>query len=114
MRKLVLATLAVLAIGTAAFAQPAIGTIGNMRAANITGPGYWKLDLGLSRIFQPRERQQLEFRAEAFNVTNSLLRGDPIASSLNLTSPTFGQITNSLVVGQSNARIMQFALKYSF
>jgi hypothetical protein len=101
-------------LNPAAFAQPVTGTIGNMRAANITGPGYWKLDLGLSRIFQPRERQQLEFRAEAFNVTNSLLRGDPIASSLNLTSPTFGQITNSLVVGQSNARIMQFALKYSF
>jgi hypothetical protein len=85
-----------------------------MRAANITGPGYWKLDLGLSRIFQPREGQKLEFRAEAFNVTNTLLRGDPTATSLNLSSPTFGQITNSLIVGQSNARIMQFALKYSF
>jgi hypothetical protein len=101
-------------LNPAAFALPALGTLGNMRAANITGPGYWKLDLGLSRIFQPREGQKLEFRAEAFNVTNTLLRGDPTATSLNLSSPTFGQITNSLIVGQSNARIMQFALKYSF
>ena len=46
-----------------AFAQPAMGTIGNMRASSLTGPGYWKLDLGLSRIFLPREGQQLEFRA---------------------------------------------------
>jgi hypothetical protein len=97
-----------------AFAQPDLGKIGNMRTGNIQGPGYWKLDLGLSRIFQPREGQKLEFRAEAFNVTNSLLRGDPATTSLNLNSNTFGQITNSLVPGTSNARIMQFALKYSF
>jgi hypothetical protein len=62
--------------------------------------------LGLSRSFTPREAQKLEFRAEAFNVTNSLRKGNPNTA---LNSNTFGQITTSL-----DARIMQFALKYSF
>ena len=89
-----------------AFAQPELGTMGNMRPANIVGPGTWQLDLGLSRIFSPREAQKLEFRTEAFNVTNSLRRGNP---NTTLNGNTFGQINTS-----SDARIMQFALKYSF
>jgi hypothetical protein len=95
-------------LNSRAFAQPALGTIGNMRTYNILGPGTWQWDLGLSRIFQFRERetQKLEFRAEAFNLTNSLRMGSP---TTNLNSNTFGQINSS-----SEARIMQFALKYSF
>jgi hypothetical protein len=89
-----------------AFAQPDLGTIGNMRASNIEGPGSWQLDMALSRVFQVRETQRMEFRAEAFNVTNSLVRGNP-ATVLN--SNTFGQINTSAA-----ARVMQFALKYSF
>ena len=93
-------------LNTNAFAQPAPGTIGNMRPFNIEGPGKWQVDMALSRVFQIRESNKLEFRAEAFNVTNSFIRGDP---NTNLNSNTFGQITTS-----SNARIMQFALKYAF
>jgi hypothetical protein len=89
-----------------AFAQPDLGTIGNMRALNINGPGTWQVDMGLSRVFQFRETQRLEFRAEAFNVTNSLRRNNP---TTNIRSNTFGQITSS-----RDARVMQFALKYSF
>jgi len=89
-----------------AFAQPAIGTIGNMKPLNIVGPGTWQLDFELERILKTRETQKLEFRAEAFNVTNSLRKGNP---NITLNSNTFGQITTS-----SDARIMQFALKYSF
>jgi hypothetical protein len=89
-----------------AFAQPALGTISNMRRANIEGPGTWQLDMALSRNFQVRENQRMEFRAEMFNVTNSLIRDAP---TTNFNSNTFGQINSS-----ANARIMQFALKYVF
>jgi hypothetical protein len=62
--------------------------------------------MALSRIFRLRENQRLEFRAEAFNVTNSLRKGNPEA---DLNANTFGQINSAL-----DARIMQFALKYVF
>jgi len=89
-----------------AFQQPSLGTVGNMRPANIIGPSQWQFDLALSRTFQIREGQRFEFRGEAFNVTNSLRRDDPTSS---LNSNTFGQI-----VSAKDPRIMQFALKYIF
>ena len=90
----------------AAFALPAPGTLGNTGKGFIAGPGTWQFDAALSRTFQVRETQKVEFRAEAFNVTNSFHMNDP---ELNLNSNTFGQITSA-----KDPRIMQFALKYSF
>jgi hypothetical protein len=89
-----------------AFAQPALGTIGNMRPANIRGVRTWQFDMALSRVFQFRESQNLEFRAEAYNVTNSFRPSNP---GTGLNSSTFGQIR-----GSNAPRVMQFALKYVF
>ena len=55
-----------------------------------------------------RESQRIEFRAEAFNVTNSF-RMDIKQLQVNLNSNTFGQVTGAL-----DPRILQFALKYFF
>jgi hypothetical protein len=89
-----------------AFAQPDLGTFGNMRTYNLLAPAFWGLDMALSRVFQVREGQRIEFRAEGFNVTNSLRKMPPTTA---LNSNTFGQITSAF-----DPRIMQFALKYSF
>jgi hypothetical protein len=93
-------------LNPAAFAQPALGSISGVGRNNILGPAFWQFDVALSRIFQTRESQRLELRAEAFNVTNSLRRGNP---GLNFNNSTFGQITTAL-----DARVMQFAVKYLF
>ncbi len=93
-----------------AFAQPALGTIGNMRPYNVEAPTFWQFDLGLSRTFQFKESQRLEFRAEAFNVTNSRRIATTIPERFRtLNNNTFGQIDFA-----ADARIMQFALKYAF
>jgi hypothetical protein len=77
-----------------------------MGPRNIQGPNQWNFDVALSRIFKLRESQRLEVRAEAYNVTNSLRPGNPVA---NIGSGIFGQINTS-----GDPRIMQFALKYVF
>jgi hypothetical protein len=93
-------------LNPAAFELPALGTLGNVGAGSIAGPGTWQFDVSLSRTFQFREKQKLEFRAEAFNLTNTFRMNDP---TTNLNSNTFGQVTSA-----KDPRIMQFALKYIF
>src|SRR2546425_2347540 len=95
-------------LNPAAFALPAAGALGNAGSNSVAGPGTWQFDVALSRSFQLRERQKLEFRAEAFNLTNSF-RMDISKLTVNLNSGNFGQVTGAL-----DPRIMQFALKYFF
>ena len=83
-----------------------MGTLGNMGRHNIRGVNAWAFDTAISRIFQFREAQRLEFRAEAYNVLNRFRPGDPNAA---LNSSTFGIIRTA-----QDPRIMQFALKYVF
>lgn len=47
-----------------------------------------QLDLMLSKRFRISERYEIEFRGEAFNATNTPLRGDP--NSTNPSDPQFG------------------------
>jgi hypothetical protein len=91
-----------------AFAVPALGTLGNLGWNSIEGPGRWQIDLSLVRLFRlgPGEGHRLEFRAEAFNLTNNIIRNDPVAA---LSSSVFGQI-----IGADDPRILQFAVKYAF
>jgi hypothetical protein len=89
-----------------AFAMPALGTYGNMGNNVIAGPGTWDFDMAISRVFNFRESDRLEFRAEAYNVTNSFRPTNP---ETDITSGQFGQLR-----GSRSPRIMQFALKYVF
>ena len=93
-------------LNPAAFALPTLGTLGNMAANSIRGPGTWQFDAALSRTFLIKESQKVEFRMEAFNLTNSVRLGDP---DTVINSNTFGQIKTA-----QDPRILQFALKYIF
>ena len=89
-----------------AFHQPTIGTLGNMKPRTARGPKFWSFDVALSREFRFMERQSLDFRVEAYNLTNSLRMQNPSASQNNAL---FGQLRTSY-----DPRILQFALKYGF
>jgi hypothetical protein len=64
-------------LNSAAFRLPAFGTFGTVGRSSILGPGTWQFDLALSRTFKVKEAQKVEFRAEAFNVTNTVHLNNP-------------------------------------
>jgi hypothetical protein len=89
-----------------AFASPANGTFGNTGVNNLQGPGFFEVDVALSRRFRIRERQNFEIRAEAFNIQNRANFLNPTAA---MNSSNFGKIQTDV-----SPRIMQFAVKYVF
>src|SRR6266567_3917686 len=57
----------------------------------VRGDGAFGIDASLGKSFKIREQQNLRFRAEAFNVTNSV-RFDPASANLSLSNAArFGQ-----------------------
>ncbi len=101
-----------------AFAPQPLGTVGNLGWNSATGPAYWDMDLALSREFRFRERQAVQIRADAFNISNSFVPS--LASTAAPVSPAvpafaawnssqFGQILTAYPT-----RKIQFALKYTF
>ena len=86
--------------------MPDLGTFAHSGANAIQGPRQWQFDAALSRTFQIREGQNVEFRWEAFNVLNGFRMMDPV---VNFNSGNFGQVTSAY-----DPRIMQFGLKYVF
>jgi hypothetical protein len=104
-------------INPKAFATPAPGTLSGLGRNNIPGPNSFQIDLAVSREFSVREGYRLEFRAEAFNLTNSFRAGISLpslqagGSGVNTTfgASTFGQITSA-----QDPRILQLAMKFSF
>ena len=93
-------------LNPAAFGQPDLGTLGNLGRVTLRLPAYWQFDAAISRVFRVRESQNVEFRAEAYNVLNSFRAG---RIETSLSNMQFGKIRTAL-----DPRILQFALKYLF
>jgi hypothetical protein len=89
-----------------AFAHPAAGEYGNHKANSFEGPGFWTVDLAVTRLV-PLATQSLELRVEVFNLFNHFNWGNP---NTNLDAGTFGRITTQ----SGDPRIMQFGMKYAF
>jgi hypothetical protein len=78
-------------LNPAAFAEAQPSTLGNAGRNAFRGPGFYNLDLSLSRSFPVRwlgDAGRLTFRASAFNALNHANLNNP---DTLLTSPTFGQ-----------------------
>jgi hypothetical protein len=87
-------------LNRAAFAPAASGQVGNLGRNSLFGPGFWNLDLSLSRSFGLRwlgDSGQLQVRADAFNLLNHANLGNP----------------NSLL-GSGNFGVAQFGAIYPF
>jgi hypothetical protein len=85
----------------------------------VRGDGFFGIDLGLSKRWSMpwNEKQNLAFRWEVFNVTNSTRfdfndQNSSSASESNnsIAVPNFGNYTHLM----TNPRVMQFALRYEF
>ena len=103
-------------LNPAAFVVPPAGTYGDMGIGALRAPGFWEWDQTISRAFAITEHTHLEFRAEAFNVTNSVRLGIPVQT----LGGTFGTIvsdqstTGSASPTGDGGRVVQFAMKYVF
>jgi len=109
-----------------AFAYPAItandpnGYFGNLGRDQIFGPGFWNFDFSVNKNFQLREKMELQFRSEFFNIFNH----PNFALPTNVISPgsgPAGTITQTPDVAQGNPglggggpRVVQFGLRLQF
>jgi hypothetical protein len=93
------------------FQHAPAGQFGDSGVGILRGPGYWNLDLGISKNFYViDDRKYVTFRVEAFNVLNHpnfALQ----AGAGDMSSPsTFGRITNTF----SAPRIVELVLKFTY
>jgi hypothetical protein len=100
------------------FTVPTAGTYGNERRDAFTGPNFRTVDFSLFKHTPITERVMSEFRVEIFNIFNFNNFANPTVS--NITSSTFGTITNtrngsaSPGIGYGEPFNIQFAFKVSF
>jgi hypothetical protein len=96
-------------VNPAAFSAPPAYTYGNVSRTlpDVRGPRYSNLDLSVFKTFAITERMKLQFRAEAFNATNSPMFGLP--------NQAFGNANFGLITSQANKpRQVQMALRLYF
>jgi hypothetical protein len=96
-------------LNPAAFAQPALGTVGNATRNGFVGKGSRVVDLSLVRAFRFMETHRIEARIEAFNAFNWFRPAGGDAPVTNLSNANFGRY-----LAADDPRIMQFAVKYQF
>ena len=120
-----------------AFATPQPGTFGNLERNSIHGPSFKQVDLVLSKRFMFAGARNVEFRAEIFNLFNTVNFSNPVGtlpqaipsnslSEANRVQPgqpyttaaagTFGTLTGTVgrTVGLGTARQAQFAFRVNF
>ena len=91
---------------TGAFQHAGIGHFGDVGRNTMDGPAFQQWDFSAIKNIPVRERMNLQFRAEIFNIFNNVNFELP---NNDINSPGFGQI-----VAAQPGRIVQLALKFAF
>jgi Carboxypeptidase regulatory-like domain/TonB dependent receptor len=100
---------------TCAFANPALGSFGNLSINSLEGPGEKNVDFALTKKIPFGESRSIELRGEAFNAFNHpnfQFAAPGPQNSINSTvmgTPTFGFLTGALA-----PRLLQVAAKVYF
>jgi hypothetical protein len=99
---------------TSAFAPQTLGTIGNTQRNSMFGPHFRDFDLSLFKNFPVTEGATIQFRTEAFNISNTpnFFIGNNNTSNQEFGNASFGQITAT--DPNYNPRQYQFVLKVLF
>ena len=92
---------------TSAFQVAPQFTLGDSSRNPVRGPDYHDADIALIKHTLLRERVDLEFRTEFFNLTNTPAFGQPNGV---LGSSAFGTITSTA----SDPRVIQFGVKVNY
>ncbi len=74
----------------------------------IYGPNNWDIDASLGKTFSITERWKIQFRMEAYNLTNSIMFSPPNTS---IGNSTFGQVDQSQM---NTGRTLQYAARLNF
>jgi hypothetical protein len=90
------------------FSTPGAGQFGNAQRNMFVGPHYFELDASLLKRIPLNELFKLELRADATNLTNSVMYAAP---TTDITSSLFGRIRNSV---SSSSRKIQIGAKLHF
>ncbi len=124
-------------INPSAFSMPAPGTFGNLGRNAFHGPNLAQLDMTLSKKFQIKEKMNIEFRSEIYNLFNhanfqapggGVIRlANALGTAANTLQPgqaftpgaaggNFGVVTSTVsnLVGLGTNRQIQFALRFNF
>jgi hypothetical protein len=107
-----------------AFAEPAIGSVGDIGRNAFTGPGINNWDMSLFKNFQFKEHMSLQLRFEVYNVfnhtqPNSVGVGFSGPSNTPGATPTFtvsgaGQFSQGQINGFRDPRAIQLGGKFYF
>ena len=90
-----------------AFVEPAAFTFGNSGRGILRGDHVWNVDASLFKRFAVGTSKRVEFRAEAFNLLNSVYFALP---NTNIDIAAGGRVTAT----SNAARQLQFGVKYIF
>ena len=96
---------------TSAFARVTEVRFGNVGRNTMRGPGAVNMDFSLFRTFRLTEKVSMQFRAEAFNLSNTPHFGNPNG---NANSSNFGKVLGLAAGGLGEPRSFRFGLRLSF